>query len=152
MRRSLSIGPTAVSPFKVLGSLIHILDFGFYGKQSCRGFKCFLVVTEAISNHRWTFCHQLRTTPAVKLILWIIQHLQIRTGNPVCHISMDAELFANHTFKTELSLHIFVEPTGAYSSSPNGNAEVSIKLIGLMAQCLLYGAQMDPSLWYFAVT
>jgi hypothetical protein len=35
---SLSRGPTVESPFKVLGSLIH-MDFGFYGKQSCRGFK-----------------------------------------------------------------------------------------------------------------
>ena len=66
---------------------------------------------------------------------------------------MDGELFANHTLKTELSLlHISVEPTGVYSFSQNGKAEVSIKLIGLMAQCLLYGAQMDPSLWCFAVT
>ena len=109
---SLSRGPIAESPFKVLGSLIH-MDFGCYGKQSCHGFKCFLVVAEAISNHCWTFCCQSCTTP-VKLNLWIIQHLQIHTGNPENHIRMDWELFANHTLKTKLSLlHILVEPTGA---------------------------------------
>ena len=66
---------------------------------------------------------------------------------------MDGELFANDTLKMQLSLlHIAVEPTGAYTSSQNGKAEVSIKLIGLTAQCLMYGAQMDPSFWCFAVT
>ena len=49
-------------------------------------------------------------------------------------------------------MHITAEPTGAYTSSQNGKAEVSIKLIGLTAQCLMFGAQMDASLWCFAVT
>ena len=127
-----------------MGQLLH-MDFGFYGKQSCRGFKCFLVVTEAISNHRWTFCRQSKATP-VKLILWIIQHIQIRTGHNVRRIRMDGELIANNTLKTQLSLlHITAEPTGAYASSQNDKAEVSIKSIGLTAQCLMYGAQMDAS-------
>ena len=62
-------------------------------------------------------------------------------------------MFANDTLKMQLSLlHIAVEPTGACTSSQNGKAEVSIKLIGSTAQCLMYGAQMDPTFWCFAVT
>jgi hypothetical protein len=92
----------------------------FNGKQSCRGFKCFRVVTEAISNHRWTFCRQSKAT-RVKLILWIVQHIQIRTGHTDRRICMDGD----STLKTQLSLsHITAEPTGAAcTSSQNGKAE-----------------------------
>ena len=48
---SLPKNHTKESPFKVVGQLLH-MDFCFYGKQSCCGFKCFLVVTETLSNHR----------------------------------------------------------------------------------------------------
>ena len=101
---SLSKHLTRESPFKVVGQMLH-MDFGFYGKQSCQGFKCFLVVTEAMisSNHCWTFCQQSKTTP-VKLVLWNMQHVHIRTGQQVQHICMDGELFANDKLKMQLSL------------------------------------------------
>ncbi len=88
----------------------------------------------------------------MKLVLWIVQHLQIRTGVTVRRIRFDGELFANNELKTELAkLHIMAEPTGAYNLSQNGKAEVSITLVGLVAQCLLYGAQLPSSMWCFAV-
>lgn len=148
---SLPHGPLDDPPLKVLGELLH-MDFGFYRIRSCRGFTCFLVVTEAVSRHRWTFCRQTRTTP-IRLILWIIQHLRVKTGVTVKRIRFDGELFGNNELKTELAkLHVIAEPTGAYNSAQNGKAEASIKLVGLVAQCLLYAAQLPSSMWCFAVS
>jgi hypothetical protein len=95
---SLAHGPTREPPLLVLGELLHI-DFGFYRIRSCRGFTCFLVVTEAVSNHRWTFCRQSKTPP-IKLIQWILQLLQAQTGVAVKCIWLDGELCVCATLKT----------------------------------------------------
>ena len=148
---SLSKGPTRDDVFKTVGTRL-AMDFGFYAIVSCRGFHAFLVVTEVVSNHRWVFCRQSKVVP-IKLILWITRHIQYKTGNRVQSICLDGELFASNPLKTALAeAHIVAEPTGAYNSAQNGKAEVSVKLLGLIAQCLLYGAKLHSSMWCFAIT
>ena len=116
-------------------------DFGFYKVYSIRGFKCFLVLVEAVSDHAFAFCRRNKMSP-VELVRWFILRVRLHLQYPFTNLRVDhaGELYNNTTFRETLSkIHCHVESTGGYASNVNGRAERTIGKLGTSTQCLLYG-------------
>lgn len=62
--------PMVTLLFLPVGVRFHV-DFAFCEIMCIRGFKCFLVVSEAKTSYKWSFCRRNKHPP-VKFLVWFV--------------------------------------------------------------------------------